>query len=308
MASIGERDMRFDLCPLCSESADLQSSHIIPSFVFQWLRDSGGTGHIRFSGRPNVRVQDGWKPRMLCAACEQRFGTWEKAFAENCFVPILEGKVSKIKYQAWMLKFATSVSWRVLRTFKAINALADFPPDLIAAADTALDEWAQFLMNKRPHPGPHEQHLLLVDGIQSSTITNMPPNINRYLLRAIEMHVAWTPTSAITYAKMGRFILFGFIQIPHPRQWKGTKLSANEGRFGVGHVTLPGNIGPFIMDRARRMAARYAEISDKQRSKMEESFLRDVDRVADSESFRALHQDVLLFGDEAFEIMRQRES
>ena len=301
-------DLEFRTCPLCGQSSDLQSSHIIPHFVFQWLRDSSATGHIRFSEAPNVRVQDGLKPRMLCGDCEQKFATWEKNFAEKCFVPILNGTADRIRYRSWMLKFATSVSWRVLQVFNATGRLADFPPHLVSFANAALHEWGEFLLDRRPHPGRHEQHLLLVDAIESTTVADTPANINRYLLRAIDMDVACTSSSVITYAKMGRFVLFGFIEMPHPRRWKGTKLNANEGVFGVMNIELPDDVGTFIMGRAQSTAAMYAGISDRQRDHIGETYRRDLQRAADSESLRAMHHDVLLFGQEAFETTRNRKT
>jgi len=244
---------------------------------------------------------------MLCSACEQRFAVWEKAFAENCFDAILSGNADRVRYQAWMLKFATSVSWRVLCAFKAFGGLSGFPAHLVSAADTAVDVWGEFLLDRRPHPDAHEQHMFLVDAVVSSTVSNMPTNINRYLLRAIEIYIAHTDDSVITYAKMGRFVLFGFVAMPHPRRWKGTKLNAKAGAFGVRNIELPAHIGDFVMDRARRAANRYAGISARQHAKIGESNLHDLDRAENSETFRAMHHDVLLFGDEAFEVTRLKK-
>ena len=117
----------FKQCALCASTSELQASHIIPGFVFDWLRDTSATGHFRSSQIPDLRVQDGLKPRMLCKSCEQLFSTWEKAFAEKCFVPLNSGNVRDVRYGPWMLKFATSVSWRVLRLFAANDGLAGFP-------------------------------------------------------------------------------------------------------------------------------------------------------------------------------------
>jgi hypothetical protein len=236
------------------------------------------------------------------------FAAWEKSFAEKCFAPILNGTADRIHYRSWMLKFATSVSWRVLQAFKVIDGLVEFPADLVSTADAALNEWGEFLLDRRPHPGHHEQHLLLVDAIESTTVADTPANINRYLLRAVDVYVAYTPSSAITYAKMGRFVLFGFIEMPHPRRWKGTKLNANEGVFGVMDTELPNHVGTFIMDRARRVAEKFAGMSDRQHVRIGETYRRDLDHAAGSESIRALHHDVLLFGQEAFEITRRRKS
>ncbi|MDA2911945.1 hypothetical protein MYX04_13585, partial [Nitrospiraceae bacterium AH_259_D15_M11_P09] len=141
----------------------------------------------------------------------------------------------------------------------------------------------------------------LVDAIESTSLHNVPENINRYLLRAVEIYVAYTPDSAVTYAKMGKFVLFGFIENPYPRRWKGTKINANEGRFGVSDIELPSNVGEFIMDRARLAAEKTKQISEKQRVRITETYRKDMDRAADSETIRAMTHDVLLFGDSAFE-------
>ena len=301
-------EITFDLCALCGQLSDLKASHIIPSFVFKWLRDSSATGHIRFTGVPNQRVQDGWKPRMLCEACEQRFSVLEKAFAEKCFNPINNNATTRIQYHPWMLKFATSVSWRVLCFFKAIGALPDFPAHQLSSIDDTLEIWGQFLLGKREHPSIHEQHMFFVDAIESSSLLDMPANMNRYLLRANEVYVAHTDDSVITYAKMGKFVLFGFVEMTNPRRWKGTKINAGKGFFGTRNIEVPKIIGDFLMDRAQRAASKYAEISESQNAKIEASYLRNLDRAANSETFRAMHQDVLLFGKEAFKATKPKIS
>ncbi|MDA2911390.1 hypothetical protein MYX04_10715, partial [Nitrospiraceae bacterium AH_259_D15_M11_P09] len=156
------KEIGFSNCALCANSADLRQSHIIPSFVFEWLVNTSATGFMRFGEAPNLRVQDGWKPKMLCGDCEQNFALLEKRFADNCFYPIVNGEKSQIHYGTWMLTFATSVSWRVLRSFKAIGGLDGFPQNILDAADDALSTWKAFLFDEEPHPGRHEQHLILV--------------------------------------------------------------------------------------------------------------------------------------------------
>lgn len=168
-------NLAFDQCALCAESSELQASHIIPRFVFDWLTKTSATGHFRSSQNPNLRVQDGFKPRMLCKECEQLFSSWEKKFSENCFVPINSGNVDKISYGPWMLKFATSVSWRVLRVFDASGYLAECNDHITTRFNHALSEWSRFLLGDAPHPGSHEQHIFLVGEINYTSISNMPP-------------------------------------------------------------------------------------------------------------------------------------
>jgi hypothetical protein len=55
------------------------------------------------------------------------------------------------------------------------------------------------------------------------------------------------------------------------------------------------------MERASRAAQLYTGISDKQQSKIEQAWRRDPDRAAVSETFRAMHHDVLMFGEAAFQ-------
>ena len=291
----------FDQCALCAGSSDLQASHIIPGFVIDWFRETSATGHFRFSQSPNRRVQDGLKPRMLCWNCEQLFSSWEAKFAGQCFVPINDGRVSNVTYGPWMLKFVTSVSWRVLRMFAANGSLSGFPKHVESQINDALHEWAQFLLGHQPDPGPHEQHMFVVDVVEGTSITNAPPNISRYLARAIDLDVARNQDSAMSYAKMGKFVLFGFVAMKYPRRWKGTRLNVQQGRFGERDIELPSGVRDFIFERARLAAEKYSQVSERQQTKIRQSYERDLDRAARSETFRAMHHDVLMFGSGAFE-------
>ena len=293
--------LAFDQCALCAGSSDLQASHIVPGFVFDWLRETSATGHFRLFKSPNRRVQDGLKPRMLCRDCEQRFSSWEKKFSEECFAPINSGGVRNVAYGSWMLKFATSISWRVLQVFAASGALSTFPDHILTKVNDALQAWARFLLGIRPHPGPHEQHMFVVDVLEGTTIANPPPNISRYLARAIDIEVTDTQDSAICYAKMGKFILFGFVEMEHPRRLKGTKLHVQRGRFGQQDIELPRNFGDFIFGRARLAAKKYSQISERQQTKIRKTYERDPGRAAQSETLRAMDHDVLIFGKSAFE-------
>jgi hypothetical protein len=108
-------------CQLCRKTRPLRMSHIVPSFVFDWVKRTA-PGAIRLARSPNRRVQDGAKLQLLCDDCEQRFGIWEKEFAENIFAPLHSNpQDSLLEYQDWGLKFAVSVSWRVLTYFETLG-------------------------------------------------------------------------------------------------------------------------------------------------------------------------------------------
>lgn len=298
--SLIKHDFGLKVCALCERDLPLCRSHIIPSFVFDWLKETSGTGHIRFAENVNLRVQDGWKPKLLCGECEQLFSQWEKVFAEQVFAPLHRREADKFCYGTWMEKFAVSVSWRVLTVHKLIDGLADFPKNTIEAADAALLRWKQFLLDIESNPGLYEQHMLPVDILESTTVPGMPPNMNRYLARAIEIYVAYSGSNGIVYSKMGRIILFGFIQMSNPRSWQGTKLNVRYGILGSDNYKLPPSIGDFLMDRANRMATSQAEMSARQRKILNDAIYASPEPIAQSESFLAMQQDVAMFGEAAF--------
>lgn len=294
-------DFGLKSCALCAQESPLRSSHIIPRFVFEWLKETSGTGHIRFAESVNLRVQDGTKPKLLCANCEQLFGQWEKIFAEQVFAPLHRGEGKRFSYGAWMLKFAVSVSWRVLTVYKLMDGLKDFPPTLIDAADVALSRWKEFLFDFKSNPGIFEQHMFTVDVLANTTFPGTSPNMSRYLARAIEMYVAHRGASAIVYAKLGRIVLFGFIEMPNANKWQGTKLRVKSGVFGSSEYHVPPSIGEFLIWRAQVMAERQRGISARQREIIEGAWEQNLERVLQSESFRAMQHDVALFGEAAFD-------
>src|SRR5215213_173026 len=105
------------VCRLCDRRRYLEESHILPKFVIRWQRDTS-VSPIRDSARPNVRVQDGTKLPFLCSECEDVLQKFETPFASEVFHPAhlpFETRPNEIPYKAYALKFAVSVSWRVLQ-------------------------------------------------------------------------------------------------------------------------------------------------------------------------------------------------
>ena len=102
-------------CRLCRDShAVLEKSHVLPSFVYRWMKASGGR-FLRTAVVPNRRVQDGAKRRWLCRKCETRFNSYETWFAKQVFHPFLQSaKPMAVRYTDELYRFALSVLWRCL--------------------------------------------------------------------------------------------------------------------------------------------------------------------------------------------------
>lgn len=286
-------------CRLCKSEADLQLSHVVPAFVFRWLRESSGNGHIRTAASPNLRVQDGPQKYWLCSDCEARLGRSETAFATQLFHPYLAESGRRFRHGAWLLRFCVSVSWRNLLIQLEHLKEQDFTEQERGWVALAEKAWRQFLLDEAPHPGTFRQFLLPLDRIESAR-SDLPPNINRYLMRAIDIDLCHGGQSLFTYTKLGRFIILGFINEPNPGHWIGGRVAANEGTIEPRHYTLPAPFGPYLMDKAGRAREAMQGISQKQAAKVEQAFRANADQIVGSDFFEAMQADVEMFGSAAF--------
>jgi hypothetical protein len=176
------------------------------------------------------------------------------------------------------------------------------PDALLPSVERAEVTWRGFLLGNRSRLQPHEQHILpLARGaLESYTYSEMPTNINRYLFRTPDMTVASNDRDAFTYSKLGPFIILGFIAMPRAKQWVGTKVNVQGGAIGPRDYVLPKPFDEFIFERADRAATLQTRISEKQTAKIADAYRANLDRAAQSDNMRAMHQDVKLFGSRAF--------
>src|SRR5665647_1861288 len=103
----------FGICRLCDCEKTLKESHIIPKFVFRWMKKTGGK-YIRKADNPNKRVEDGVKDYLLCNDCEQLFSKLEDKFARDIFYPYSNSNIDTFKYDNELIKFSISVLYRLL--------------------------------------------------------------------------------------------------------------------------------------------------------------------------------------------------
>lgn len=290
-------------CQLCGQNRQLQFGHIIPKFVFAWAKDSA-LGFLRSSKEPNVRVQDGEKQRLFCFDCEQRLSVWEQAFYESVFAPLHDkGATTKdLEYGDWALKFAASVSLRNLlchrqNTSELRGYLSEEQFEL---AEKAFTAWREFLLAMQENPREYEQHILTFDFIGSHTVPFLSPYMNRYLVRAIDTDLLCADGVTVTYTKLGRLAIFGFIQMEDRNKWRGTKIHLKRGKIGSAACYIPQYLLQYLSDRADHIAASIGAISEKQSTKITEAIVKDPAKAVSSEVVQAVARDVTLFGNRAF--------
>jgi hypothetical protein len=287
-----------DYCLLCNRLSQLQLSHVLPAFTFRWQKKSGS--HIRHSATINQRVQDGAKEYWLCVDCEHLFNEWETKFANAIFHPTNVDGVPSISYGDWLLKFCASVSWRCLLHLRQQTALAELTPEQRRLTDQAQKTWAEFIRGEREHPGVFEQHLVPFGPVTASPGTDLPPNINRYLLRVIEIDFARSASTMFVYSKFGRFAILGFEQLKYPKRWVGSKVRLRGGTLKPREYVFPTQFGEYLADRARRVWVAMDRISEPQHRKIDEAIRSDFDRFANTDLFKAIQLDVEMFGRAAF--------
>lgn len=287
-----------DICKLCHKKAYLKLSHIIPKFIFRWLKETSATGYLRFGQNPDVRVQDGFKEFWLCGECENLLNKWETEFANKLFYPLVQGKKSSFEYKGWLLKFAVSLSWRSLILIKTIG-LSHFTDNQQKQSGIALEVWRKFLLGDIQHLDKYQQHVIPVGIVSDSSMPNLPKNINRYFLRSINIDPIASESQALVYIKIPYFIFIGGIQFD-PKQWVNTTIQTHKGMIEKNKCTVPQGFGDYIIDKAMKVGNIPKNISEKQKNKIEKAILNDLDRVSKSETFRAMHADVKLFGNDVF--------
>jgi hypothetical protein len=297
------------VCRLCLNTKDLKMGHIVPKFVWRWLRNPV-PGGLRINRRPNQRIQDGPKAYLLCDDCEQLLSEWEKLFSERLFLPLHnpEPVTKPIEYEEWALKFAVSVTWRVLTFFLGEGGADNFTPLQQKLTAKALKTWRLFMLGKISNPGRFEQHLLPVDVIASYRGPQISPYLNRYLLRNIHIDLISTENSAYVYTKMCRLVLFGRIQEEYPSQWRGMKLNLRHGDIRPRDYHLPAGIADYMNRKADQVKQVLDSLSPKQQEIIDTSIKKNADLIANSEIFRAVQYDIAYSGKKAFKEEKQRDS
>jgi hypothetical protein len=289
-------------CHLCLRDRPLLESHIIPRFVYRWLRESSPSGFIRSSQAPNKRIQDGPTARLLCEECEGLLSGWEKQFAEQVFVPLHNGERRVLPYRDWALKFAVSVSWRVLN-WPGDERRSHLTEAQRTTAASCSEVWREFLIGEREHPGAHELRLIPLDVLESHSTPSLSPFMNRYMTRVVAADVVAGRRTIITYSKLCRLLIIGFVDVPDFKRWKGGKVGVRQGTVGGPVVyELPEGVFDYMNHSANAAGAALGRMSERQADKLQSMMLEDVEALAQSEVFRAMRKDVEFSGSRAFDL------
>jgi hypothetical protein len=291
-------------CKLCKKEKVLELSHIIPAFVYKWLKNTSATGFFRDYESPNVRRQDGQKIKLLCGECEDLLNIYETEFSKRIFYPyvseeldqfgVAQSKIPYFDYSDWLLRFIISIQWRVASTDKL--SAKDYSNNLFELKSIQVEYWRQFLLKERDNTGVNETYMLFLQnlaGAFGSWPENLSPKINNYVLRSIDSTSASSATKIAMYFKLGPMAFFTTIKPNSMKNVSDIRVKMR-GRIKTAQHLDNEDINNFVLiTRPNEIAPMY-NISDKQQSKINETLLKNPDRVVNSLSIGATEGDRIL--------------
>ena len=270
-------------CALCQAGGKLQVSHIIPSFVGNWLKESSATGFLRGAKNLNVRLQDTMKMPLLCLDCEKRFSIFENYFARQIFYPYQNLGIKKFSYNELLLKFIISIGWRVLYIQLNLQKALDHAPNLVPYANRALKTWRDYLLDLRKDEGDYEHHIFFLDFVETNT-AEILNGFQWYTLRAIDGCLALGKETVFAYTKFPGIILVSAVYPPKLEGWIGTRIRRSSGEIAPPQgIEYPG-FHEFLMDRVERLFD--SGISSIQEEKVVEAMKSNAERLLFSKSFQ----------------------
>ena len=122
----------------------------------------------------------------------------------------------------------------------------------------------------------------------------MPTNINRYIVDTVDCGIASPDGIAFVYVKMRGIALVGLIAIEDRHEWRRTKIHVRSGTIDGSPSVCPSDFQDILFFRARYLQANVSRISEGQAQRIKETFAKSVDRVRDTEGYRAALSDLSL--------------
>jgi len=285
------------------QNAKLVYSHIIPSFVCKWFKDTSATGYMRQFENLNKRAQDGVKKKLLCTNCEGLLNKGETPFAKHIFYPYVNNVLSPagvvtanqtFKYENWLLYFAISLQWRRMITSRLKRG--NFPDRMYDIWDNYKYIWRDFLNGERTDTGDCETHLIFLQNLIAGSgylPQNINKNINSYLIRCLDSTTVLSKNKLGIYSKIGPIVIFTSIipnklnKLPHSKIKTKGVISTSQ---NIENTSLTNFI---FIDRPNDVLSKI-KFSPKQEELIERELLKNPGRTLNSMEFKILDTDLTL--------------
>lgn len=234
-------------CQLCKSNVKLERSHIIPKFVYRYIKKTSPTGRIRNGDNPNKPREDGDVIPFLCGECEDKFSKIETNFNDFVFRKATQNKLEKMEVSEDIFYFSVSLIWRCLKfRLYEILKIQDLTDKEIQIMNQFLSKCEDYLNTKN------------ISSIQNYKFHLMPTNSSRmqyvnfdydmssiergtdHSFRAFSIEEGEDKDYLLYYVKIP-FLLF-IVEIVENstgnQTWKGTELKIGESIFDYGNMNL----------------------------------------------------------------------
>lgn len=290
-------------CQLCKKNRDLCDSHIIPSFVYKWIKNTSATGYLRFIKNFNLRVQDGRTVKLLCEDCEGIFNIIETHFSKRIFYPyvneeldencVAQGNIKYFKYDDWLLKFIISIHWRII---VASEREKETPDKHVHKINEFENIWRNFLLGERKDTGLCESHIIFLQNMAAGrgnfhSIIN--EKINYYLLRSTDGTIIFSNSNLGVFSKIGPIAFFTFIKPHKIKNSANTRIKMRGKQTTIQSILNPDIVNFLFINRPNEAMDKLI-ISDKQQTVIDKSILKNPDRSINSLSAVAFESDLIL--------------
>jgi hypothetical protein len=298
------------ICALTHEECELRKSHIYPKFIWDFLKDKGGS-RFRSVNAPTKVMQDGEKDYLLGNRAEQMFSLREKWFVEHIFMPFCNKTILKTKanYDNNLYYFIVSVLWRRFYTLRDYIKV-----ELREQCMLALEEWREYLLNGVTPPKFNQIYMMpITPGLFFSpyfsfnkdfyvTIEDYKNNrtdfypVTSYLLTDFDSEIYCAPNNYAFFCKIPRFFFWAVIERNDTELNFGIRVKPNGGtidfkRYNIGN----GEIKRFIFQRSYDAEQLYREAASKLSDKTMDKMLEHMKRKENIEHLKKSEMGELLF-------------
>jgi len=235
-------------CALYDIQTELKLGHIIPKFVFDFLKKTGGK-YLRTYERPNQRIQDGPKKYLLSERGAE-FSKRERWFVNNIFLPYMKEGKKFLTYDESFAYFTVSILWRVL-----IDQLDDpeiFNDERFTFLPEVREEWKAFLSKGVFPRNYNDLNIILTDRVSSHNTNGI--NVDLYLSRMIDATIISNKrgSKVVIYIKFLRFIFWCVVKGPS-NNCKETQIDFIKGCINIPQKVRDDFIGDFINSRIQEI-------------------------------------------------------
>lgn len=247
-------------CKLCDKEKELQNSHYVPKFIYDWLKKEG-TGAFRNPEKGINRIfQDGNKDYLLCYECEQKFSKREKRFSENIFKPVVNDEITSFKIDDSFIYLMVSIFWRLTLT----NAFGGAPENDKLKVDQLAQNWKEFLLSEGPkflNTTGIEFHLYAGVGK-----TNGSNDFVRYLARVPDGGLLESDELGLLFFKLPRFFFFCLYRGTLEGEFFNMEIF-NNSIFQMTNCKMQGDIVAYFMKRTEELYLEKLNMSETQKQK-----------------------------------------